>query len=52
MTVPVLALHAAAPALGSAGFPVEWHVRPGVGHGIDMEGLRLGADFLLRVLKD
>jgi phospholipase/carboxylesterase len=52
MTVPVLALHAAAPALGSAGFAVEWHVRPGVGHGIDTEGLRLGADFLSRVLKD
>jgi phospholipase/carboxylesterase len=51
MTVPVLALHAAAPALGAAGFDVEWHVRPGLGHGIDMDGLRLGADFLSRVLK-
>jgi phospholipase/carboxylesterase len=50
-TVPVLALHAAAPALKAAGFPVEWHVRPGLGHGIDMDGLRLGAEFLLRVLK-
>jgi phospholipase/carboxylesterase len=52
MTVPVLALHAAAPPLGAAGFQVEWHVRPGLGHGIDMDGLRLGADFLSRVLKD
>ena len=51
MTVPVLALHAAAPALGAAGFDVEWHVRPGLGHGIDIDGLRLGADFLSRVLK-
>jgi len=51
MTVPVLALHAAAPALGAAGFDVEWHVRPGLGHGIDMDGLRLGADFLSRILK-
>jgi phospholipase/carboxylesterase len=51
MTVPVLALHASAPALGAAGFPVEWHVRPGLGHGIDADGLRLGADFLTRVLK-
>jgi len=50
MTVPVLALHAAAPALGAAGFAVEWHVQPGLGHGIDMDGLRLGAEFLSRVL--
>jgi phospholipase/carboxylesterase len=50
MTVPVLALHAAAPVLGAAGFDVEWHVRPGVGHGIDTDGLRLGADFLSRTL--
>lgn len=51
MTVPVLALHAAAPALGAAGFDVEWHVRPGLGHGIDMDALQLGTDFLSRVLK-
>ena len=50
-TIPVIALHAAAPALGAAGFEVEWHVRPGLGHGIDMDGLRLGAEFLTRVLK-
>lgn len=48
--IPVLALHAAAGALGDAGFPVEWHVRPGLQHGIDQDGLRLGADFLRRVL--
>jgi len=52
MTVPVLALHAAAPPLGAAGFEVEWHVRPGLGHGIDMDGMRLGAEFLSRVLRD
>ena len=48
--IPVLALHAAAGALGEADFPVEWHVRPGLQHGIDQEGLMLGADFLRRVL--
>lgn len=48
--VPVMALHAAAGALGSAKVPVEWHARPGLPHGIDPEGLRLGADFLKRTL--
>ena len=48
--IPAMALHAAAQVLGAAGFPVEWHVRPGLAHGIDQDGLRLGADFLRRVL--
>ena len=48
--IPVMALHAATPVLGAAGFDVEWHVRPGLAHGIDEEGLRLGAGFLRRVL--
>ena len=33
-----------------AGFVTEWHVSPGLAHGIDEAGLRLGADFLRRVL--
>jgi phospholipase/carboxylesterase len=48
--IPVMALHAAAPAFGAAGFDVEWHVSRGLGHGIDEDGLRLGADFLRRIL--
>ena len=48
--IPVAALHAARPVLGAAGFDVEWHVAPGLAHGIDQDGLRLGADFLRRVL--
>jgi len=48
--IPAMALNAAARALGEAGFPVEWHIRPGLQHGIDTEGLKLGADFLERVL--
>jgi len=49
--VPVMALKAAVPALGAAGFDVEWHVSPGLEHGIDNVGLELGASFLRRVLK-
>jgi len=48
--IPVGALHETANALASAGVPVEWHVRPGLGHAIDAEGLALGAAFLHRVL--
>jgi phospholipase/carboxylesterase len=48
--IPAMALHVARRMLGEAGFEVEWHVRPGLPHGIDQEGLTLGADFLRRVL--
>lgn len=48
--VPAMALNAAVRALGQVEIPVEWHLRPGLQHGIDGEGLRLGAMFLRRVL--
>ncbi|MCB1499572.1 MAG: dienelactone hydrolase family protein [Bauldia sp.] len=48
--IPVMALHAAVQSLGVAGFAAEWHVSGGLAHGIDENGLRLGADFLRRVL--
>ncbi len=48
--IPAIALTAAARALGDAGFAVETHVRPGLQHGIDQQGLALGAGFLQRVL--
>ena len=48
--IPAMALDAAVRALGEAGFAVEWHIRPGLQHGIDMEGLEVGAGFLRRVL--
>jgi phospholipase/carboxylesterase len=48
--VPAMAMTAAVRALGQAEIPVEWHLRPGLQHGIDDEGLRLGAEFLRRVL--
>ena len=44
--IPVQALMAAWPALADAGVPVEWHIRPGLAHGIDPEGLRLAGHFL------
>jgi len=49
--IPTIALKAAAGTLGETGFSVEQHLRPGLQHGIDMDGLKLGVDFLTRVLQ-
>ena len=46
--IPVQALFQAAQALAALEVPVEWHISPGVGHGIDQEGLRHGGEFLAR----
>lgn len=46
--IPAVALRHAASELGAASFDVEWHIRPGLQHGIDQEGLALGVDFLRR----
>jgi phospholipase/carboxylesterase len=48
--VPVAALHAAEHALRRAGVDVSTHVSPGVGHGVDPAGLRLGGRFVSKVL--
>ncbi len=48
--IPAMALQVASRVLGDAGFAVESHVRPGLQHGIDQEGLALGVDFLRRML--
>ena len=48
--IPAMALHQAANTLAAAGAEVEWHLRPGLAHGIDMEGLELGGAFLGRIL--
>jgi len=48
--IPAMSTYAAMRVLGDAGFQVEWHVRPGLAHGIDEEGLRFGGDFLRRML--
>jgi phospholipase/carboxylesterase len=49
--IPVQALFAAAQGLAALGIPAEWHISPGVGHGIDQEGLRQGGEFLARFLR-
>lgn len=37
-------------ALADAGIAVSWHLSPGLGHGIDAEGMALGARFLHQAL--
>ena len=48
--IPVQALMHAAQGLAALDVPVEWHISPGVGHGIDQEGLRQGGEFIARRL--
>lgn len=48
--VPPDSLPLAVKALEQAGVPVTPVTRPGLGHGIDEEGLRRGRDFLVKVL--
>ena len=31
--------------LAALDIPAEWHISPGIGHGIDQEGLRQGGEF-------
>jgi phospholipase/carboxylesterase len=44
--IPPQALFQAAQGLAALGLSAEWHLAPGVGHGIDAEGLRHGGEFL------
>ena len=46
--IPVTALFHAAQGLAALDIPAEWHISPGIGHGIDQEGLRQGGEFLAR----
>ena len=46
--IPAEALFQAAQGLSALGLSAEWHLSPGVGHGIDAEGLRHGGEFLAR----
>jgi phospholipase/carboxylesterase len=48
--IPPEALFFSAQGLNALDVPVEFHVSRGIGHGIDGEGLALGADFLARAL--
>lgn len=49
--LPVQASQAAKQALETVGVPVELHIRPGLQHGIDEQGLILGGRFLHKALK-
>jgi phospholipase/carboxylesterase len=46
--IPVQALMHATQGLAALEVPAQWHVSPGVGHGIDQEGLRHGGEFLAK----
>jgi phospholipase/carboxylesterase len=46
--IPVEALHDARAVLGRANIPLEWHITPGLGHGIDERGLDIAGQFLDR----
>jgi phospholipase/carboxylesterase len=46
--IPPQALFQASQGLAALDVPVEWHLSPGIGHGIDAEGLRHGGEFLAR----
>jgi len=46
--VPVEMFFFSREALASAGVPCQWHLSPGVGHGIDGEALRQGGLFLVQ----
>ena len=48
--LPVASLRAASAALQQQGFEVAAYASPGLAHSIDAAGLRLGEDFLKRVL--
>jgi phospholipase/carboxylesterase len=44
--IPIDALFMATEALAAANIPCEWHLSMGVGHGIDPEAMRHGAEFI------
>ena len=46
--IPVEALFMSANGLSALSVPTQWHISPGLGHGIDQEGLRHGGEFLAR----
>lgn len=49
--LPVEMMEYAAETLRANGIDVETHLRPGLGHGIDEEGLRIGMAFLAKVFR-
>ncbi|HEX3753483.1 MAG TPA: prolyl oligopeptidase family serine peptidase [Rhizomicrobium sp.] len=49
--IPPQAMLVAAIELGAAGAAVQWHLGPGIGHGIDPDGLSIATEFLARALQ-
>lgn len=49
--IPADALHVAREQLAHAGLRVEWHIRPGLGHGIDAGGEKMAAHFTAEALR-
>jgi phospholipase/carboxylesterase len=47
--IPVQELLHAANGLATLGLAVAWHISAGIGHGIDQEGLRYGAEFIRKM---
>jgi len=50
MVVPFVAMTLASEVLGKMQLPLETHARPGLGHGIDPEGIALALPFLRKCL--
>jgi phospholipase/carboxylesterase len=44
--IPAAAIHLARTSLAAAGVPVQWQIRPGLGHGIDPAGFQAAGAFL------
>ena len=49
--IPAQAMLASAMMLAGAGSTVQWHIAPGVGHGIDPVGLEMGGAFLTQAFR-
>ena len=49
--IPISAFHKAKEALAEARFPLTTHILPGLGHGVDETGLKLGREFLVRAFE-
>jgi len=49
--IPVDIIHIAREQLAKAGYLVEWHVREGLGHGIDAEAQALAGHFIVCALR-
>jgi phospholipase/carboxylesterase len=49
--IPIDALFDAMTGFGKAEIPCQWHLSPGVGHGIDPVGLRHGGEFIAQNIR-